>query len=373
MDRIKAEYLYYNKSSPVRYGSKTKMLRYLRNELKMGNISRKQFIESVKGVIALAKEIDLGTHFQRHRKKLGIFHYSLYPNKNQYFQMDLMDLSSYAKYNRGFKWILIFINAQTKYLRIYIMKNKSAKEVSNAVYNILTKIKDLKKAKYRILIQSDDGNEFFNKEMRSVLVSFNNIGIYSTASEHKAAFAESVIRTIRGPLVRSMEDNGPTWIDQLPDIVRNYNNSYHSTIKMSPSQAEEDFPAPLTNILTQRNLDPGKNLTPKFHKGNQVRIFAKSAKNHFRKGTLRKWTAEVFTVSGVRRLNTKYVYKLKDRKGEPLVGTFDENDLQAASTQSVFKFHVLKTRKCGGVTEYYVQWDGFPSSDNEWVKKSDLV
>ena len=368
-----AKYLYYDKSSPVRYGSKSKMLRYLRNELKMGNISRKQFTESVKGVASLAKEIDLGTHFQRHRKKLGIFHYSLYPNKNQYFHMDLMDLSSYAKDNQGFKWILIFINAQTKYLRVYIMKRKSAKETSNALYNILSKIKDLKKAKYRILVQSDDGKEFFNKEVRDVLASFNNIGIYSTASEHKAAFAESVIRTIRGPLVRSMEDNGPRWMDQLPDIVHNYNNSYHSTIKMSPSEAEENFPAALTNILTRQNSVSVKDFAPKFSKGDHVRIFAKNAKAHFRKGTLRKWTAEVFTISGVRRLSTKYIYKLKDRKGEPLTGTFDENDLQAASTQSVYKFHVLDTRKRKGLTEYYVHWDGFPSSDNEWVKESDLV
>ena len=76
--------------------------------------------------------------------------------------------------------------------------------------------------------------------------------MYSTASEHKAAFAESVIRTIRGPLVKSMEDNGPVRINQLPDIVRNYNNGYHSTIGMSPSEAEKDFPAALTNILTRR-------------------------------------------------------------------------------------------------------------------------
>ena len=178
--------------------------------------------------------------------------------------MDLMDLSSYAEDNQGFKWILIFINAQTKYLRVYIMKRKSAKETSNALYNILSKIKDLKKAKYRILVQSDDGNEFFNKEVRDVLASFNNIGIYSTASEHKAAFAESVIRTIRGPLVRSMEDNGPRWMDQLPDIVHNYNNSYHSTIKMSPSEAEENFPVALTNILTRRDSVPAKDFTPKF-------------------------------------------------------------------------------------------------------------
>ena len=77
MDKFKAKYLYYDKSSPVRYASKSKMLDYLRRELRKDIISKKQYKESVKGVIALAKEIDLGTHFQRHRKRLGTFHYSL--------------------------------------------------------------------------------------------------------------------------------------------------------------------------------------------------------------------------------------------------------------------------------------------------------
>ena len=380
MNKVTAEFLYYNKSSPIRYASKSKMLRYLRSELKADNITRKQYTEGVKGVIKLAKKIDLGTHFQRHRKKLGIFHYSLYPYKNQYFQMDLMDLSSYAKDNQGLKWILFFINAQTKYLRIRIMKTKSGKDLRKALYSILKNIEGLKETKYRVLIQCDDGKEFFNKEVKNMLTLFNNIKIYSTKNDHKAVFAESVIRTIRATLVRSMEDNGPTWINQIHDIVRNYNDGYHSTIKMSPSEAEENFPLALTNIHTQRHLaskrynDSGKVPTPKYHKGDEVRIFAKNAKNHFRKGTLRKWTAEVFTVSEVRRLSTKYVYKLKDIKGEPIIGTFDENDLQAASTQSVYKFHVLKIRKKrGGVTEYYVQWDGFPSSYNSWVKEADLV
>ena len=62
----------------------------------------------------------------------------------------------------------------------------------------------------------------------------------------------------------------------------------------------------------------------------------------------------MFTVSSVRRLNTKYVYKLKERKGEPFDGTFDENDLQSASSPSVYKLHVLKTRKRGDVTEHFV-------------------
>ena len=252
------------------------------------------------------------------------------------------------------------------------METKGAKDVSTALYSILTSIKDLKKVNYRVLIQCDEGKEFYNKEVKDVLKSFNNIKLYSTRSDHKAAFAESVIRTIRASLVRSMEDNGPTWIDQIDSIVRNYNDGYHSTIKMSPSLAEEEFPLALTNIISQRKQSI-KGIVPRYQVNEQVRIFAKQKKGHFRKGTLRKWSAEVFTITNVRKLKTKYVYKLKDKNDEPIIGTFDENDLQPGTVQSVYKFHVLDTRKRGKNTEYFVHWDGFPSSDDSWVKEKDLV
>ena len=73
--------------------------------------------------------------------------------------------------------------------------------------------------------------------------------LYSTRSDHKAAFAESVIQTIRATLVRSMEDNGPNWIEQINQIVHNYNESYHSVIKMTPSEGERKFSEALTNII----------------------------------------------------------------------------------------------------------------------------
>ena len=370
----RARYLYYDKQSPIRYASKSKMLQYIRRELQNGHISTKQYKETFKDIIKFAKEIDLGTHFQHHRKKIGTFHYSLFPCKNQYFQMDLMDLSAYAKYNQGFKWILFFLNAQTKYLYIRPMKSKKGKEVSIALYSILKDIEGLKEAKYRILIQSDDGKEFFNKDVIGILKLFDNMDIYSIKSDYKAAFVESVIRTIRAPLVKSMEHNGPEWINQVNGIVHNYNNQYHSSIKMSPSDAEINFPLALTNIHESRAKSPRvKTITKRFNKGDVVRILARSKSNHFRKGTLRKWTAEVFTISIVRRLRDKYVYKLKDKNGVSIDGTFDANDLQHASSQSVYKFHVLKTRNRNGVKELYVHWDGFPSSDNSWVKETDIV
>ena len=131
----------------------------------------------------------------------------------------------------------------------------------------------------------------------------------------------------------------------------------------------------LTNIHTRQHKTPMK-MTPftqTFHKGDIVRMLAKRASDHFRKGTLRKWTAEIFNVTAVRRLRNKYVYKLKDENGENIVGTFDDNELQPASSQSVYNFHVLRTRKRNGIKEYYVQWDGFPASANSWIKETDLA
>ena len=83
--------------------------------------------------------------------------------------------------------------------------------------------------------------------------------------------------------------------------------------------------------------------------------------------------AELFIVTNVRKLKTKYVYELADAHGEPVIGTFDANDLQLGIPQSVYKFSILKTRIHKGKKEYFVQWDGYPSSDNSWVREEDLV
>ena len=102
-DMYRADYLYYNKDSPVQYSSKSKILQYLKNEFKEGHIAKDDYRKAVNDVIKLGKKIELGTHLQHHRRKINQFHYSLYPNKDQLFQMDLMDLSSYSNHNQGYK------------------------------------------------------------------------------------------------------------------------------------------------------------------------------------------------------------------------------------------------------------------------------
>ena len=64
----------------------------------------------------------------------------------------------------------------------------------------------------------------------------------------------------------------------------------------------------------------------KFHVEEKVRISRK--KDTFEKGFTPNWTEEVFTVSEVKRTNP-ITYSVKDLIGEPVKGTFYEQELQA--------------------------------------------
>ena len=68
----------------------------------------------------------------------------------------------------------------------------------------------------------DKGNEFYSRSMKSFLQN-NDIEMYSMHKEGKSAIAERFIRTL------CIYVN----IDKL-DIVNKYNNTYNSTIKMTP-------------------------------------------------------------------------------------------------------------------------------------------
>ena len=114
-----------------------------------------------------------------------------------------------------------------------------------------------------------------------------------------------------------------------------------------------------------------KRASRKFHVGDKVRLLAVKS-NHFRKGTLRKWTVELYTIKIIRRLANKNVYKIKDSKNRMIKGYFDDNELQLAREQDIYKIIILNQRKKGGVKEYLVHYDGFPSEDDTWIKENDI-
>src|SRR3989441_12827095 len=75
------------------------------------------------------------------------------------------------------------------------------------------------------------------------------------------------------------------YIDVLPQLVSSYNNTYHRSIKMAPSEVTAQNEA-----VVRRRLYPPKALPPKWRYmvGQTVRI--KQSKRVFKKGYEPSWT-----------------------------------------------------------------------------------
>uniref|UniRef100_A0A158P5N7 Integrase catalytic domain-containing protein n=1 Tax=Tetranychus urticae TaxID=32264 RepID=A0A158P5N7_TETUR len=86
-------------------------------------------------------------------------------------------------------------------------------------------------------MKSDQGKEFLNSQVKQLFAN-NGINFFtSTDDVIKCAIVERFNRTLRTRIYRYLHYyNTRRYIDDLQKIVKSYNNSYHRTIQMSPSQ-----------------------------------------------------------------------------------------------------------------------------------------
>ena len=106
----------------------------------------------------------------------------------------------------------------------------------------------------------------------------------------------------------------------LDDIVKKYNNTRHSTIKMKPIDVKDN-----TYINTDKKIN---SKDPKFKVGNHVRI--SKYKNVFAKGYVPNWSEEVFVVNKIKN-TVSWTYETNDLNGEKIIGSFYEKELQKTS------------------------------------------
>ena len=65
--------------------------------------------------------------------------------------------------------------------------------------------------------------------------------MYSTFNEGKSVAAERFIRTFKNKLYKHMTATGKNvYYDVLDDVVNQYNNTKHNTIKMKPKDVKYD-------------------------------------------------------------------------------------------------------------------------------------
>lgn len=273
---------------------------------------------------------------------------------------DLIDMQQFSKKNDGLNYILVIIDNMSKYAYAEGLLNKSGPEVTRAMKKILAKMPRTPKH-----LHTDDGKEFYNKPFKD-LMKTHSINLYSTYSGKKSSIAERFIRTLKNKIWPMFNINGNhRWKDFLDQLVHDYNHSKHRTIKMAPADVNETNEQKiLKKVYKHIKIYKKKR---KFRVGDHVRI--SKSKAIFEKNYTGNWSTEIFVVSKV-RLSNPPVYELNDWEGNPIRGTFyNEELLKTAYPDSYLVDRVLQRKK----NLVKVSWLGFPLDKASWIHKDNVL
>ena len=266
---------------------------------------------------------------------------------------DLADMQLISKFNKGFTLLLCVIDIFSKCAWVFPSKDKKGISIVNAFQKIL-------KESYRKLnkIWVDKGSELYNNSFKKWLKG-NDIEMYLIHNEEKSVVAERFIRILKNEIykyVTTISKN--VYINKLDDIVSEYNNTYHRTIKMKPVDVKDNAYIDFEKEVHDKD--------PKFKVGDYLRI--SKYKNSFSKGYIPNWYEEVFIISKIKN-TVPWTYVINDLNGEEIIGRFYEKELRKTDQK---EFRIEKVIKRKG-DKLYVKWKGYNNSFNNWIDKKDLV
>ena len=139
--------------------------------------------------------------------------------------VDLADMKLLSKFNKRFRFLLCVIDIFSKYAWVIPLKDKKGISIVNAFQKLL-----LNSNRKPNKIWVNKGSEFYNNSFKKWLHD-NDIIMYSTNNEGKSVAAERFIRTLKIKIYEYMTAiSKNVYIDKLDDIVKEYNNKYHTSI-----------------------------------------------------------------------------------------------------------------------------------------------
>src|SRR5207247_7105550 len=192
---------------------------------------------------------------------------------NELWQADLADLSLLSNENNSQRYLLTCIDVFSKYAQVEPLKNKTGSTLMAA----FTKMIETQRCK---LLQTDKGTEFLNASFQKLLKD-NNIRHYTSENDDiKAAVVERFNRTLKNIMWRYLtHTSSGRYIDVLPQLVSSYNNTYHRSINMAPSEVNAQ-----NESIVRRRLYPPKSVTIRwrYKVGQSVRM--RQTKRVFKQG-----------------------------------------------------------------------------------------
>ena len=314
---------------------------------------------------------DIYTRFRQHKKSNKYSPIYVY-NKRELFQSDITFFTAdhLVKANNGYKYLHCTIDVFTKMAWVYPLK-------SNTCKNTLTCFKDILKqcGKKPERLQSDRGSEFKCLKFKKFLKD-NDIHHYFSYSYRKCAVIERFNLSIQQLLYKLMaKNNSYEWTTFLDQAMQIYLNRKHTTIQMSPIDAEkEENQNKIRKIYHSKYEEAAINVKkPKYKVGDTVRIWSERSKFH--RGYMEDFSREYFTIIEVLSNLPVPRYKLSDINGENIIGSFFEDEIIRYNVQPNQYYDiekVIKERGKGSNKELFVKYKGWPNSFNEWVNASNV-
>ena len=116
------------------------------------------------------------------------------------------------------------------------------------------------------------------------------------------------------------------YYDVLDDVVNEYNNTKHNTIKMKPKDVKDDT-TKSSGIARNKGvyIDEHNEKSARYNVGDRVRI--SKFKNISAKGYTPNCSREMFIVNKIND-TVPYTYDIKDLNGKKIIGSFYDKELQ---------------------------------------------
>lgn len=297
------------------------------------------------------------------------------PKPRVILSTDLMDMRKLAKHNNNNNYVLVAIDVFSRYAKALPIKSKTSDSMVNALKLILEGDSNFKGVSR---INSDEGKEYYNSKVNTYLKN-KSITLYSVSSrEIKASIAERFIRTLKGRIYRYMTQNNTlTYINALPDLVNDYNNTVHSTLNETPDYVHKLTSKIKLEMLFKkmyiRESPKRDNVSSQLEVGESVRLADEYRNSRFRKGYQIQNTYEIFKIATIDKSQIPSVYYLEDLAGEPVLGLFYRDELIPTNLPATFDITVLKTKTVGRKKKYLVNWIGYPAKFDSWIDEEDIV
>ena len=305
IEKILKKY-YYNINQPSSFQSIDKLYKIVKIEIP--KIKRKFIVDW------LRKQRTYTTHFpaKLNFKRNPIVSKSIDHN----WHADLVEIS-HPSDNDNFRYILMVIDNLSKFGWAKPIKNKKAETVKKLFLEILRESK-----RKPTILTTDPGKEFTNRALNKYL-KWRRIKHFIARDHSKAAVVERWNRTIKEKINKYLTyKKSNRFIDILENIINAYNNTIHSRTKYKPLDVNAT-----NERIVYRNLYKIRTVLEeqKYRIGDKVRLFLIRGK--FDKGYLPNFTKEIFFVHKILFTSPYYKYKVRDKKGIILRGSYYAKEL----------------------------------------------